>query len=154
MANPKTDNCISLVDVIALNRYYGWYVGNGDLETAERATRDELKEYSEKFPDKPIMYTEYGADTIPGLHSNYDEPFSVRVPTKITIGWQAKSLMNFHTLSANSFGTLLTSRQNSVFNVFKGTRRESSLAPVSRRWLCDYLKNRWTNIPNFDYKKK
>ena len=35
MATPKTDKCTDLVDVIALNRYYGWYMQTGDLNTAE-----------------------------------------------------------------------------------------------------------------------
>ena len=30
MATPKADKCTDLVDVIALNRYYGWYIQTGD----------------------------------------------------------------------------------------------------------------------------
>ena len=37
---------------------------HGDLKTAEEKTRQELLEWQEKYPDKPIMYTEYGADTV------------------------------------------------------------------------------------------
>ena len=48
----------------------------GDLKTAEEKTRQELLEWQEKYPDKPIMYTEYGADTVAGFHSAYGEPFS------------------------------------------------------------------------------
>ena len=66
MATPKTDKCTDLVDVIGLNRYYGWYVQTGDLKTAEEKTRKELLEWQDKYPDKPIMYTEYGADTVAG----------------------------------------------------------------------------------------
>ena len=35
MATPEEDKCTDLVDVIALNRYYGWYFQIGDLKTAE-----------------------------------------------------------------------------------------------------------------------
>ena len=42
MAIPKADKCTDLVDVIALNRYYGWYIQIGDLKTAEEKTRKEL----------------------------------------------------------------------------------------------------------------
>jgi beta-galactosidase/beta-glucuronidase len=50
-----------------LNRYYGWYVNTGDLEAAELAWEEELTAWAAK--GKPIIITEYGADTYPGLHS-------------------------------------------------------------------------------------
>lgn len=152
MANPKTDNCVSLVDVIALNRYYGWYVANGDLATAEKATRDELKAYSDKFPDKPIMYTEYGADTIPGLHSNYDEPFSeefqedyYRMTSKVFdeiphfVGEQLWNFADFQTKSG------IQRVQGNKKGIFTRSREP--------KMVVRYLKKRWTNIPDFGYKK-
>jgi beta-glucuronidase len=54
-------------DVLMLNRYYGWYVNTGDLEGAELAWEDELTGWASE--GKPIIITEYGADTYPGLHS-------------------------------------------------------------------------------------
>ena len=57
-----------LFDVVMLNRYYGWYVNTGDLAAAERALEAELHAWAAKH-GKPIIMTEYGADTLPGLHS-------------------------------------------------------------------------------------
>jgi beta-glucuronidase len=54
-------------DVLMLNRYYGWYVQTGDLEAAELAWEEELSGWASE--GKPIIITEYGADTYPGLHS-------------------------------------------------------------------------------------
>jgi beta-glucuronidase len=54
-------------DVLMLNRYYGWYVNTGDLEAAELAWEAELTAWAGE--GKPIIITEYGADTYPGLHS-------------------------------------------------------------------------------------
>ena len=54
-------------DVLMLNRYYGWYVNTGDLEGAELAWEEELSAWAGE--GKPIIITEYGADTYPGLHS-------------------------------------------------------------------------------------
>jgi beta-glucuronidase len=54
-------------DVLMLNRYYGWYVNTGDLEGAELAWEEELTAWAGE--GKPIIITEYGADTYPGLHS-------------------------------------------------------------------------------------
>lgn len=61
-------------DVIMLNRYYGWYTQTGDLAAAERAWRQELSGWESE--NKPIIITEYGADTIPGLHQALPQPWS------------------------------------------------------------------------------
>ena len=63
-----------LGDVLMLNRYYGWYVNTGDLAAAEDAWRAELEQWASD--GKPIIITEYGADTIAGLHSMTPEPWS------------------------------------------------------------------------------
>jgi beta-glucuronidase len=69
MVGPEQDTVAHLQDVICLNRYWGWYVEGGDLRSAERGLEADLKAWAAKYPDKPIIITEYGADTIPGLHS-------------------------------------------------------------------------------------
>ncbi|SDR84178.1 beta-glucuronidase [Paraoerskovia marina] len=61
-------------DVIMLNRYYGWYVDTGDLEVAEEHWRAELQGWASL--DKPIIITEYGADTVAGLHSTTADPWT------------------------------------------------------------------------------
>jgi beta-glucuronidase len=61
-------------DVVMLNRYYGWYLHTGDLETAELAWEQELKGWAGE--GKPIIITEYGADTYSGLHSLIPQPWS------------------------------------------------------------------------------
>jgi beta-glucuronidase len=61
-------------DVLMLNRYYGWYVHTGDLPAAELAWEQELQAWA--GDGKPIIITEYGADTYPGLHSLGSEPWS------------------------------------------------------------------------------
>jgi beta-glucuronidase len=61
-------------DVVMLNRYYGWYVNTGELEAAEQAWEEELKGWASE--GKPIIITEYGADTYPGLHALDVQPWS------------------------------------------------------------------------------
>lgn len=66
MPNYAEDVTIRLSDVICLNRYYGWYFCGGDLDAAKKAMAEEFE-----FWDglgKPFMLTEYGADTVMGLH--------------------------------------------------------------------------------------
>jgi beta-glucuronidase len=61
-------------DVLMLNRYYGWYVYTGDLAAAELAWEQELRGWASE--NKPIIITEYGADTYPGLHAIGSQPWS------------------------------------------------------------------------------
>jgi hypothetical protein len=74
VATPERDVVSDLFDVLLLNRYFGWYVFTGDLVAAERALEAELREWAQY--GKPIVMTEYGADTQPGLHSLTSEPWS------------------------------------------------------------------------------
>ena len=71
------DRCLltPLSDVVMLNRYFGWYVEHGDLDTAERSLETELRAWVDRY-DKPILITEYGADTIAGLHTVDATPWS------------------------------------------------------------------------------
>ncbi|MGP4039551.1 beta-glucuronidase [Gracilibacillus sp. D59] len=152
MATPKTDKCDDLYDVIALNRYYGWYVKNGDLETAEEQTRQELLEWQKKYPEKPIMYTEYGADTVAGFHSAYGEPFSeefqeeyYRMNHKVFdeipnfVGEQLWNFADFQT----KFGIMRV--QGNKKGVFTRAREPKMVAR--------YLSERWNGIPHLGYKK-
>ena len=61
-------------DVLMLNRYYGWYVNTGDLAAAEKAWQAELEAWATE--GKPIIITEYGADTVAGLHSVAPVPWT------------------------------------------------------------------------------
>ena len=71
----ENDLISDLFDVLCLNRYYGWYTQMGDLKTAEIKLESELLGWEKKY-GKPMLMTEYGADTLAGLHSLYDLPWS------------------------------------------------------------------------------
>lgn len=65
-ARPGVCKCHQLCDIICLNRYYGWYVfGGQELSTAMMALDREIKQWAQLAPEKPIIFTEYGADTHP-----------------------------------------------------------------------------------------
>ena len=57
-----------------LNRYSGWYVDHANLPAAEEHWREELQNWATE--NKPIIITEYGADTISGFHSLNPDPWS------------------------------------------------------------------------------
>ena len=68
------DLIIRAMDVVCVNRYYGWYNLSGDLENAQFAFRMELDWWDQI--GKPMMLTEYGADTVSGLHGAVAEMFT------------------------------------------------------------------------------
>ena len=68
------DLIIPAMDVVCINRYYGWYNLSGDLEAARYAFRMEL-DWWDKV-NKPLILSEYGADTINGLHGVVAEMFT------------------------------------------------------------------------------
>ncbi len=54
-------------DVICMNRYWGWYVLGGEMDKAIASLGQELDQVWSLWR-KPIIMTEFGADTMPGLH--------------------------------------------------------------------------------------
>ena len=74
-ASVAKDRIADLFDVLSLNRYYGWYTNTGDLKSAAHSLEEELRDWARTY-DKPIIMTEYGADTVSGLHSVLAQPWS------------------------------------------------------------------------------
>ena len=67
----QNDKIIDLFDVVSMNRYYGWYIATADLALAEMYLQGDIQGWIDRT-GKPIMMTEYGADTQPGVHSIWD----------------------------------------------------------------------------------
>lgn len=64
-----------MADVIGLNRYIGWYTDLEDLSVIITKLTKDLNAYFDKY-HKPIMLTEFGADTISGVHTLPAQVFS------------------------------------------------------------------------------
>lgn len=72
---------LALSDIVMINRYYGWYTHIGDLQGAAKLLNMELDGLHKKLK-KPIMITEFGADTYPGMHSDQPEMFTEEYQTE------------------------------------------------------------------------
>ena len=69
MSLPNNSKGQQFADFISLNRYYGWYVMGGmNIVDAEAAFRKEMDGWSMALHGRPMIFTEYGADTMPGEH--------------------------------------------------------------------------------------
>lgn len=67
---------LDLNDVVCVNRYYSWYEDCGQLQLIPEQARLDLIEWHEVSGKKPVIVTEFGADTVPGLHTDPPQMFS------------------------------------------------------------------------------
>jgi len=65
---PEQDVAGQFFDVTCFNRYYSWYHDTGHLELITYQLINEATLWRNKY-QKPVLMTEYGADTVSGLHS-------------------------------------------------------------------------------------
>jgi len=66
---PGVCKCYQFCDIIALNRYYGWYVSGGyEISAAEQLFRKEMDAWKDLNLNKPFFFSEYGADTLASEH--------------------------------------------------------------------------------------
>ncbi len=147
---PDTDVSAKLSDVICLNRYYGWYVGGPDLEGPEELLRNELKAW-EKL-GKPLMFTEYGADTVMGMHDTtpvmYTEEYQVdyyKMNNKVfdEFGF----VVGEHVWNFADFAT-----SQSLLRV-QGNKKGLFTRDRKPKLAAHYFRERWHQVPDFDYKK-
>jgi beta-glucuronidase len=55
------------LDIISFNRYNGWYSNTGKVTMITNRVISEAQAWHYKY-NKPVLMSEYGADTMPGLH--------------------------------------------------------------------------------------
>lgn len=143
-ATHDKDLISDLFDVLCLNRYYGWYLNMGDLETAEANLEEELLGWEKKY-GKPMIMTEYGADTLAGLHSLHDLPWSedfqvrfyemyhrVHDRVEAMVGEQVWNFADFQT------GIQIFRIDGNKKGIFTRDRKPKAIAHV--------LRKRWTEI--------
>lgn len=137
------DQCqvTELADVIMVNRYYGWYSHMGDLAGAEVALEADLRAWAAKY-DRPIIITEYGADTLPGLHAVLDVPWSEEYQTRLLemchrVFDRVEAVVGEHIWNFADFATRpgLIRVDGNKKGVFTRDRQPKSAAfAVRRRW--------------------
>lgn len=73
-------------DMMCLNRYYGWYSQSGNLDAARALLAEELDAIHQKYR-KPLILTEFGADTLAGFHAQPPEMFSEEYQADLLTGY-------------------------------------------------------------------
>ncbi len=147
------DTIYPLIDVLCFNRYYGWYIDGGNLNAAEEKLRGELTFWANKCPNTPIVFTEYGADTVAGLHDLHDIMFTEEYQVKYyemnhkvfddfpnVVGEQAWNFADFEVWQG------IVRVQGNKKGIFTRERQPKMMASE--------FKKRWHAIPDFGYKQK
>lgn len=63
----QEDKAGQYLDVISFNRYNSWYLNSGRLDMIIDRVFTEAEAWHRKY-EKPVLMSEYGADTMPGQH--------------------------------------------------------------------------------------
>lgn len=135
------------VDVICVNRYYSWYTDSGNLDIIEYQLEKELRNWYEKF-GKPIILSEFGADTIAGFHSD--------PPLVFTEEYQWEMLRRFmETLDRLdfvvgehiwNFADFMTKQE--VRRVL-GNKKGIFTRQRQPKMAAHFVRERWKKIPDF-----
>ena len=64
---PREETAADLCDILLVNRYHAWYQRTGQLDAIDEDLAKELDDWYAKYR-KPLILSEFGADTIPGYH--------------------------------------------------------------------------------------
>jgi len=67
---------VGLGDVICTNSYNGWYVIPGQIDEAAATLEREITALRARHGDKPVIFTEFGADAVAGVHARPPEMWS------------------------------------------------------------------------------
>ena len=59
---------LELADIVCINRYWGWYTQPGQPELGAKLLEQELDGLHAAL-NKPVLITEFGADTVAGMHT-------------------------------------------------------------------------------------
>ncbi len=62
------DVCLDLFDVVCVNAYPGWYGGGDPFSSSVAGFADYLAKVHEYSGGRPVLVTEFGADSIAGFH--------------------------------------------------------------------------------------
>lgn len=147
--NYERDLVTRTMDVVCLNRYYGWYNLSGDLEAASYAWNMEL-DFWEKI-GKPVMMTEYGADTLAGLHNcspeMWSEEFQVEFYKMYSKAFDGRDFfIGEHAWNFADYATLQGCMRAD------GNRKGIFTRERRPKMIAHYFRERWDKIPNFGYK--
>ena len=142
--SPSEKGLGALPDVICLNRYYGWYyVQHGNVDEIGPLLKGEMEKFHQKY-NKPIMLTEYGADTIEGFHSLPSESFSEEYQLE-TLEEYSKVFDGLEYCMGEQVWNFADFKTKQGLTRVRGNRKGVFTKDRQPKLVAHYLKNRWKN---------
>ncbi len=150
---PETCKCYPFSDFLSLNRYYGWYLQGGyEISDAEDAFRKEMDAWEAKDMDKPLIFTEYGADTGAAEH---------KLPS---VMWSQEYQIEYLKMCHRVFDSYDFVSGELVWNFadfqttegimrMNGNKKGIFTRQRQPKMAAYYFKKRWEGLPQ-DYKKR
>ena len=143
------DKCTHLADFMMLNRYDGWYVSPGpEISDAREILIDEMHKWEELEPNKPFVFTEYGCDTVAGIHKlpsvMWSEEYQVEYFKMVheiydmfdwVVGEQPWNLCDFQTVEGKMR--------------VDGNKKGAFTRDRQPKAVAHLLRERWTKIPDY-----
>ncbi len=133
----------ALADVVCINRYGGWYTHGGQLDAGAAALAQELDQLHTTLR-KPIIITEFGADTLSGVHSDppemWTEEYQVEMLRRYLDAAAARAfVVGLHVWNFADFKTGQGARRPAGLNLKGVFTRERQ-----PKMAAHFLRERWT----------
>jgi beta-glucuronidase len=80
------EESFAFLDVVCLNRYNGWYTQSGRIEEGTALLSAEMDALHKLYP-KPMIITEFGADSVAGMHAQPPEMFSEEYQAELVLSY-------------------------------------------------------------------
>jgi beta-glucuronidase len=131
-----------LFDAVSINRYYGWYTLTGRLDEAAQALASELDALHKSF-GKPIILSEFGADTLPGAHNAQPEMWTEEYQVEflrryLDVAVQRPFMAGMHVWAFSDFKTGQATMRTAGMN-FKGVFTRDRRPKMA----AHFLRSRW-----------
>ncbi|NLD71986.1 MAG: beta-galactosidase, partial [Chloroflexi bacterium] len=130
------------VDIVCEHRYTGWYTLSGHLDAAREDLAEDMDRLHAMY-GKPVAITEFGADTIAGVHSDppvmWSEEYQVELLRRyLDVAAERPFLVGLHVWNLADFKTaqgIIRAGGLNQKGVFTRDRRPKMAAHLLReRW--------------------
>ena len=137
----EQDLVMEFFDVVGVNLYPGWYHLPGQIEEAKKDLKGTLEKMYAAFR-KPIMVTEFGADTIAGMHSLPAEQWSEDYQTELILG-MIEVMRGLDYIVGEHIWNFADFRTAQNFVRVGGNKKGAFTRDRQPKMVCHFLKKLW-----------
>ena len=128
-------------DVLCVNRYLGWYSDHGEISVVNEQLSKDLTDFYNKYR-KPVILTEFGADTVEGIHLLPAETFSEDFQM-LYVAENCKTLDELDFCIGEHVWAFADFKTKQGVNRIRGNRKGVFTKDRQPKMIAYYLKDRW-----------